>query len=216
MKNKIILAGAFTAIMYFLPLMNSSELLPHFKIWVLTVCSIWILLKNPELKWTEVKANAPKDQYTAIYIMAAGALTQIMAVIEWSSSEVVCNVNRNIPSIIGLFMLFGGLGLRIWAYDILNIRKFFTATVRINSGWKLIRIGPFKCLRHPSYTGAFITMIGTSVFLETYISLFISVVLMLIIYYKRITLEEAMLRNHFGKLYIKYSEKTWAFIPFIW
>lgn len=216
MKNKIILVIGVTVTMYFLPLMSNSALLLHFKIWVLTVCSIWILLKNPELKWSEIKSNAPKDQYTALYIMVAGAFTQVISVIEWSNSKTLYDVNLHFLSILGLFMLFGGLGLRIWAYDILNIRKFFTATVHISKDWKLIRVGPFKILRHPSYTGAFITMIGTSVFLETYISLVISTLLMLTIYHKRITLEETMLRNHFGKLYIKYSEKTWALIPFIW
>ena len=216
--KKIIFSITLTLFVLFVPLLflGKSHLILHTKIGYLVVCSFWILMKNPSLKWAEIKGNAATDKYSSLLIMVVGAITQMMAIVEWSYSKIVCENNLNPISMLGILMLFGGLGLRIWAFDTLNFRSFFTGTVTANQNWELICTGPYKHIRHPSYTGAFLTMTGTSVFLETPNSLITSIILLLIIYYFRINLEEKLLKSHFRELYDEYCKKTWTIFPFIW
>ena len=56
-----------------------------------------------------------------------------------------------------------GLVLRVWAYATLG--RLFTFQLAIRKDHKLIRHGPYKFLRHPSYTGAFIIVLGTVYFI---------------------------------------------------
>ncbi len=56
----------------------------------------------------------------------------------------------------GLFVL--GLALR-W-YSIIYLGRFFTTNVAIASDHRIIDTGPYRCIRHPSYTGALLAILG--------------------------------------------------------
>ncbi|KAF9320633.1 hypothetical protein BG003_005382 [Podila horticola] len=52
-----------------------------------------------------------------------------------------------------------GYALRKWSFVTLD--RFFTYQLTIRSGHKLVQSGPYKYLRHPSYTGAMMTCFGS-------------------------------------------------------
>jgi len=115
---------------------------------------------------------------------------------------------------LGIVLVWAGLLFRYWAIKTLG--KFFSTKLIIQEEHKLITSGPYKYIRHPSYTAVLITFLGFGLSLCNYLSLVVLVITVLIAYIRRIKIEEKILQNQFGKLYEDYKQKSWALIPFVW
>ena len=120
----------------------------------------------------------------------------------------------NVMSFIGAGMLLTGIVLRVWSINILG--RHFTATVKVIDKHELIKIGPYKIVRHPSYLGALISITGCPLFLNNFYTCFFCFFAMMIAYYFRINVEENTLALKFGSDYKQYQENTYRLIPFIW
>ena len=107
-------------------------------------------------------------------------------------------------------------GIVFRQYVIVVIGKFFTAQVQIQADHELIKVGPYRYIRHPSYLGILILALGLGIALANWISLLLCVVLPLIGIMRRIRVEEKTLEKYFGKQYQDYQKSTWAFIPYIY
>ncbi len=115
---------------------------------------------------------------------------------------------------IGIGLVWAGLLFRFWAVRTLGV--YFSPRLAVQSGQKMITTGPYRFLRHPSYTGALITLSGLGVSLGNGISLALLLATGLVVYALRIKKEEQMLEQAFGAKYEAYKKKTWAVIPFVW
>lgn len=78
-------------------------------------------------------------------------------------------------------------------------------------GAKLITTGIFKYIRHPIYTGIFLAFFGFSFFYDSVYKLLISIVLLLLFYFKS-NYEEKQLIKMFPE-YQKYALQTGRFFP---
>ena len=115
---------------------------------------------------------------------------------------------------LGGILILVGTALRFWAVRTLG--QFFRRTVMIQKEHKLIRKGPYKLLRHPSYTGAYLGIIGFSLATNNLLSLLVGLVLGFFSFWHRIRVEERVLSAHFGKKFDSYRDETKKLIPFIW
>lgn len=199
--------------MLYCPLFDKLPLMLDAKMAFPTICSLWLLFKQKELDWKSVKANAKTDGYSTILIVIAGMISQSLPIILWKRNAIQYQ-SLDLAAYIGILMLFGGLYLRIQAIDELD--KFFTNEVRIANDWKLIKTGTYRYIRHGSYTGSILTMLGTSVLFHSWISLFMSFIFLFIVYDYRIRLEEKMLVDFFGENYVEYKKTTKKLIPYIY
>jgi protein-S-isoprenylcysteine O-methyltransferase len=111
-------------------------------------------------------------------------------------------------------MTWTGIVLRIWA--VLTLGRHFRTSVRILEGHKLVTSGPYRVLRHPSYTGGLLAVSGIGLAFGNWISLAGASGCIFLGYGMRILIEEAALRAHFGAEFEAHRKRTWAFIPFIW
>jgi protein-S-isoprenylcysteine O-methyltransferase Ste14 len=59
---------------------------------------------------------------------------------------------------IGIVLMLAGIVFRQWSIWILG--RFFSTRVRIVSDHRIVMEGPYRVLRHPSYTGMFIILLG--------------------------------------------------------
>ena len=115
---------------------------------------------------------------------------------------------------IGIAITVVGVTLRRIAFKILD--KFFTYNVSIQKDHKLLKDGPYKVIRHPSYTGILLVYFGYMVFLKCNLLGFVTVLVPFMFFMiKRIKNEEEELTKHFKKDYIHYKRETWAIIPFL-
>jgi protein-S-isoprenylcysteine O-methyltransferase Ste14 len=106
---------------------------------------------------------------------------------------------------VALFLL-GGV-LRIWPVFVLGRR--FSGLVAIQSGHTLVTTGIYRVVRHPSYLGALVLMLGWVLAFRSGAGLLL-VLLMLPPLLARIHAEERMLAAQFGAAYDAYCARTTA------
>jgi protein-S-isoprenylcysteine O-methyltransferase len=114
----------------------------------------------------------------------------------------------------GLVVFAAGTGLR-W-YSIWILGRFFTVNVAIASDHRLIEAGPYRRLRHPSYTGAMLAFLGLGLCMGNFISLAVLVIPVFLAFRRRMEIEEGALLERFGGEYRAYLQRTNRLLPFIY
>jgi protein-S-isoprenylcysteine O-methyltransferase len=112
---------------------------------------------------------------------------------------------------VGCALFVAGLALR-W-YSIYYLGRFFTVNVAIHSGHEIIDTGPYRRIRHPSYSGALLAFLGLSLSLDNWIALALIVLPILMAFRRRIRIEERALSNALGAPYTRYMQRTKRLIP---
>ena len=143
-------------------------------------------------------------------IAAISSLGQLIGIIDWAYLQKAPEYLTTI-SLIGVLLMLLGISSRIWAIKTLD--KAFSATVQIKEGQELITTGPYRWFRHPSYTGAWLLMVGDALVLQSWMSLSILSIGMLWAYSKRIRTEEETLYRAFGERYQSLESQTWKMLP---
>jgi protein-S-isoprenylcysteine O-methyltransferase len=111
-----------------------------------------------------------------------------------------------------LFMV--GLTLR-W-YSIIHLGRFFTVNVAISKDHQLIESGPYQFVRHPSYTGSLLAVLGFCLSFHNWASLLIIFVPCCAVTLWRIHIEEEALVGALGERYVNYRQRTRRLIPLIY
>jgi len=114
----------------------------------------------------------------------------------------------------GITLVWAGMLFRWWCIQTLG--KFFSAQLVAKQKHQLITSGPYRFLRNPSYTGGLISMIGLGISLGNGLSLATMLLTGLVVYVRRIKVEERTLAREFGEKYEEYKRRSWALIPFVW
>jgi protein-S-isoprenylcysteine O-methyltransferase len=115
---------------------------------------------------------------------------------------------------VGGALFVAGLALR-W-YSIFYLGRLFTVNVAIASDHALIDAGPYRYIRHPSYTGALLALLGLSICYVNWLSLIIAVLPPLMAFMRRIAIEERALSGALGDSYLRYMARTKRLLPFIY
>jgi protein-S-isoprenylcysteine O-methyltransferase Ste14 len=115
---------------------------------------------------------------------------------------------------IGIVIMAVGLLLRIWA--VLTLGASFRTTVETHAQQKVVDHGPYRLIRHPSYTGLLLTCCGYGIAVQNWISLGLAVILPLIALVYRMHIEERVLSASIGQSYSEYMKRTKRLIPFLW
>jgi protein-S-isoprenylcysteine O-methyltransferase len=111
-------------------------------------------------------------------------------------------------------LLIVGVALR-W-YAILYLGRFFTVNVAIHADHQVVDSGPYRFIRHPSYTGSLLTVLGFSMIVNNWASFVIIVLPCVAVTLWRVQVEEQALREGLGERYSIYMRRTRRLIPFIY
>lgn len=114
----------------------------------------------------------------------------------------------------GLALFVLGLIIR-WA-AIIHLGRFFTVNVAIAEDHQLITTGPYRFVRHPSYTGSFFIFLGFGLCTLNIFALGAILLPISVAFLWRIHVEEMALRENFGDRYREYAARTNRVIPLIW
>ena len=211
--GKIIFTVAAIVLLNLLPLVGEPGLMLHFKTIFLIVAAASLWLSQPAFSTRDAKENKTSDRFSILIILITSSCSVVFSVLEWAYfSQDQSAVNVNVYA--GAILLIFGIFIRI--YSIRTLGKHFTATAKINNDHELITAGPYQFVRHPSYLGAFMAIVGMPLFLNDKWAILFVIMAMSVAYYIRINVEEKMLSTFFGERYIQYKSNTKRIIPFIW
>ncbi len=211
--TKVFFTLAAIVLYQIIPLLGAPLLLFHWKILAIITIAAALWLSQPTVRKHDVAAHHKTDRYTVLLILAMAGVSTIVPEVEWAylrtdhSGNILWNT-------VGLGLMVGGTAYRIWAIHTLG--KYFTTTVHADNAQVLITNGPYSHLRHPSYLGAIVAIVGCAVLLQAWIGVLVATAAMSYAYFQRIRAEEEALSTHFGEAYRSYQKRTWRMLPGVW
>lgn len=114
----------------------------------------------------------------------------------------------------GVVLFVTGPLLRWWA--IITLGRFFTVDVTIEKDHELVERGPFRMVRHPSYTGVLLAFVGLGLSLGNWAALLVTLLPIGAAFVHRMNVEENALSDALGPQYIDYMRRTKRLMPFIY
>ncbi|WP_101926786.1 MULTISPECIES: methyltransferase family protein [Luteimonas] len=115
---------------------------------------------------------------------------------------------------LGSAVMLTGMGFRWWSIRVLA--EHFTVDVAIAADHRLIRSGPYRRLRHPSYTGLLLTVAGFLCALGSGLAPLVIAWPLWAALRQRIRIEEAALSEAFPVDYPAYARTTRRLVPGVW
>jgi len=125
------------------------------------------------------------------------------------------------------FLTFGGEGVRWFGVAIYAIGgvlrlapvfvlgRRFSGLVAIQPGHRLVTTGIYGLIRHPSYLGLLVTVLGWGLAFRAGVGVIIAA-LMLPVVIARIESEERLLSETFGAEYEAYRARSWRLVPYVY
>jgi len=114
----------------------------------------------------------------------------------------------------GVVLFVAGLLLRWWA--IITLGRFFTVDVTIEKDHELVERGPFRVVRHPSYTGVLLAFVGLALTLGNWAALLVILLPIGGAFIHRMNVEENALAGALGTQYTDYMRRTKRLVPFVY
>ena len=115
---------------------------------------------------------------------------------------------------LGVALVLAGTVLRAWA--IVSLGRYFRRDVTIEPGQRIVRRGPYRVLRHPSYTGIFLILAGFGLAFGSWVSAGVALLIVFVGMLPRIRVEEQALSQAFEADYTDYANSTARIIPHVW
>lgn len=119
-----------------------------------------------------------------------------------------------VPFVLGAAVCWLGLALRWWSF--LTLGRYFTVVLKVSADQVVVERGPYRFLRHPSYTGLLMALLGFGLILGNWAGLLASFVLILAAVIYRIRIEERTLFQALGDPYRRFAANRARLVPFVW
>jgi protein-S-isoprenylcysteine O-methyltransferase Ste14 len=116
--------------------------------------------------------------------------------------------------VVGIVLFAAGEGLRLWSRRTLG--RYFTYTVQTSSDQPVITTGPYRLLRHPSYTGVLLLAVGAGFVEGNWLGLAALALMTFVGLRYRIHVEEKALLADLGDRYRTFAEHRKRLIPLVW
>ncbi len=184
----------------------------------LAACCVWNI---PEMIGT-IKQSAKTSRKDAA-IQDQGSMNLLIGLLwsgiasnfllAWLLPETAISWHRTALLGIGITLMLLGVALR-W-YSIWTLGRYFTRDVAVSTDQKVIQHGPYRYIRHPSYSGTFLTMLGVGLAVTNWAGLLVLLLCVFLGHMYRVRIEEKALSQAIGQPYIDYMHHTKRFIPFV-
>ena len=123
-------------------------------------------------------------------------------------------VGRLALFVVGIALMLLGLVVRAWA--VIALGRNFTVYVQVRDEQPVVATGPYRLLRHPSYTGLLLVCLGVGLALGNWLALVVVVVAPTVAILIRIRVEERALLAGIGEPYRRFAATRKRLIPWVW
>jgi protein-S-isoprenylcysteine O-methyltransferase Ste14 len=115
--------------------------------------------------------------------------------------------------VVGVLLIVLGSLLRRYCFRTLG--EYFTGDVKARADQPVITAGPYRWVRHPSYTAGMMMFIGIGLALGSWFSFALLTIATIATYGYRVAVEERVLLTTIGEPYGRYMKDRKRFIPYI-
>lgn len=174
---------------------------------------VWVFW--PELRLWHRTRSASRDQ-------DEGTM-RLMAIVGWFAGVVAVMLTFALPVaristetgafLSGVSLMIAGATLRRHCMSMLGAR--FTPCVVVTSGQAVVEKGAYRWVRHPSYTAGMMIALGYGLALGNWISVLLLVTSAVLLYMRRVYVEERAMVLVLGDAYDSYMRRTTRFIPYL-
>jgi protein-S-isoprenylcysteine O-methyltransferase Ste14 len=172
---------------------------------------IWLVIRDASHGRGKTSADRGTRSFNFIAILAGIGIAALLNGI----SRFFFPGGRSITVfIIGIALMLAGMALRFWA--VATLGTAFRTTIETHQDQKVVESGPYRLVRHPSYSGSLLICLGYGIALQNWLSLLAAVGLPLIALLYRIKAEEVELSTALGAEYVEYQKRTKKLIPWVW
>jgi protein-S-isoprenylcysteine O-methyltransferase Ste14 len=160
------------------------------------------------------KTGTKQDRSTLGIIWLVIAVSITAAVFVAQNFRAAALPQGQMLAIAAVVLFAAGLILRWWA--IITLGRFFTVDVTIEKDHELVERGPFRIVRHPSYTGVLLAFVGLGLSLHNWAALLVILLPIGAAFIHRMDVEEDALSRALGPRYADYMKRTKRLVPFVY
>src|SRR5256885_9896488 len=113
------------------------------------------------------KGGTARDRATRILIAAAIGTAIVLAMVTAKAAPSLRMPGPHRAA--GLIVMWLGLAIRVWAIAALG--RAFRTTVEVDPGQAIVSNGPYRWVRHPSYTGLLLIVAGLGLAVGNWLAL---------------------------------------------
>jgi protein-S-isoprenylcysteine O-methyltransferase Ste14 len=176
---------------------------------------IWAVFEAVMRGLQALRAKGPNPRDPSYYILIPALLAAIVA------AEVLGRHGRLLwpgglawPVVAGLALIMAGIGLRAWS--IVTLGRFFQYQIKVQPDHQVVTSGPYRFVRHPSYTGIAMVLAGIALASGDVWSLLAAAVLGGAGLAVRIRAEERQLNQALGAEYERFAAGRKRLVPGVW
>ena len=179
-------------------------------------CLLWAAMELPRIARLRAARGATvRDRGSLIVVLgllALGIFGAFASALAFPGAAIAGNA----PAVFwaGIACILLGIALRWYAIRVLG--RNFTPVVAVRSDQQIVQAGPYRYVRHPSYSGALLSVVGVGFALTNWLSLLVLLICALPGFLYRVHVEERALRETLGQPYADYMRHTRRFIPFVY
>jgi protein-S-isoprenylcysteine O-methyltransferase Ste14 len=115
---------------------------------------------------------------------------------------------------LGAVVGWAGLLLRWWSFATLG--TYFTTVVKTSADQVVVSRGPYRLLRHPSYTGLLAALLGCGLMFGNWVGACACFLLVLLALIYRLRREERAMIDALGDAYLDFAKDRARLLPYIW
>ena len=174
--------------------------------WVASFLLEGLIIRSARQKSAEVKSDKGSGILIVTSIFGSISIADVFAASGFATLPVE-------SLYLGLAMMVLGIGFRLWA--VATLKSFFSYTVQIKTGHRVIQSGPYRLVRHPAYAGTLLTLVGVGFALQSWGAVLLIAFVFTLVFGYRIRVEEQALVGSLGEEYMSYARRVKRLIPFI-
>jgi protein-S-isoprenylcysteine O-methyltransferase Ste14 len=161
-------------------------------------------------QWLRAGRGPGRDPtYVLVYVCVAASVVE--AQVLGRHGGLLWPGGRLWPVVAGLTLIVACVAVRAWS--IVTLGHLFQYSIRIQSGHTVVTSGPYRFVRHPSYTGLALGVAGYALACGDVWSLLAAAVLTGLGLAVRIRVEERQLRESLGADYDEFAAHRKRLIP---